>query len=723
MLAPCCPNRCILVGFLLSLAACGGGGGGGGSSSGGGGGDDGSRVATTSAVELPVEVIGPDGYTREVTVDVEQPAGIDNLYLELHRPVYRDASVASGEQRGPKASVRLNDGPWQGLSNDTVFCADHEAEYGCLNGTYHTVRLTLPVSGVVEGENTLAFRFNGHDEITSGYRVLEFDFVRDTGGRVFGDNAFATVDPATWQPPIDSAGAVTEGRDLWHNARLDAYPEGPAQRASCSGCHAGDGRDLEYFAYSNHSIIERAKFHGLSQREGELIASYIRANDAERRGRPWNPPYQPGPGLDDQPVKAWAAGAGVDAVLEDDIEMLSYLFDDGISKDAISPDGMLNMREQPVAIQLPDWNAWLPNNHPTDIWGDFFLESDEFTAENGSGDDVLAWYDRLKDGLAEHGVDAMIDDYPGPLRRVVERFGGSPRWFLRHGAQDQKILSLSDELAAMGLRKWMVVKQWSLQQRYGYADRAPQIYGSAGEPRSWLGQRRTVFDFAPHIIADDNPSFAYQSDLAGKFESTAWYQLQLVLNSGNGAGGAVDWNYHPEHIQGLAAHGGPEHPVRLAQSFAKNLEQYSKGEGMDNLRVRQIHPGRYGPGSSGDGGLLGALERDTRNAVYEALLGALMDKFESHSLAEWNSFRDAHLASGKERLKPADHVPSLLDCCMGRELHGQRWVDAWYTVIPQFRASGVDEIVLERMIAWAESMWPNGDWDAVREHGKYAWPE
>ena len=32
----------------------------------------------------------------------------------------------------------------------------------------------------------------------------------------------------------------------------------------------------------------------------------------------------------------------------------------------------------PIALQLPDWNAWLPRIHPLDIWGDSFLEQETY---------------------------------------------------------------------------------------------------------------------------------------------------------------------------------------------------------------------------------------------------------------------------------------------------------------------------------------------------------
>lgn len=149
-----------------------------------------------------------------------------------------------------------------------------------------------------------------------------------------------------------------------------------AKRASC---HLDDGGDLAYFNYTNKSIIARSVFHGLSDTQGKQIASYIRSLDLglpvgysrKDAGRPWNPHYQPGPGLDARSLELWAAGAGLDAVLERDSQMKDYLFPNGRYGAArLGADGDLNPHETPQALQFPDWNAWLPTSGIEDLVAD-----------------------------------------------------------------------------------------------------------------------------------------------------------------------------------------------------------------------------------------------------------------------------------------------------------------------------------------------------------------
>lgn len=112
----------------------------------------------------------------------------------------------------------------------------------------------------------------------------------------------------------------------------------------------------------------------VSQTQGEQIASYIRrlTTPAPNGAWPWNPPYQPGPGLDSKPAAAWAADAGVNAVLNSDKVMEAHLFPVGTSTPSVNHVvdrfSTLNIRELPIAMQLPDWNSWLPRLHPSDVF-------------------------------------------------------------------------------------------------------------------------------------------------------------------------------------------------------------------------------------------------------------------------------------------------------------------------------------------------------------------
>jgi hypothetical protein len=126
--------------------------------------------------------------------------------------------------------------------------------------------------------------------------------------------------------------------------------------------------------------VARYQFHGLSERQGKQIASYIRSLDLPHPGRPWNPPYQPGPDMQTRPAAELAAGAGPNWALDEDRETLRVLFggpeSKGVPAALFAPDGNLQLREIPIALQMPDWNHWLPQVHPLDAWGQRFAGSE-----------------------------------------------------------------------------------------------------------------------------------------------------------------------------------------------------------------------------------------------------------------------------------------------------------------------------------------------------------
>jgi len=213
-------------------------------------------------------------------------------------------------------------------------------------------------------------------------------------------------------------------------------------------CHAQDGRDLKYFNYSNFSIRARSVFHGLDRGAGRSDRELLRSLNIPNPGRPWNPPYQPGPGLDSQPVGNWAAGAGLDAVLDSDAAMLPYVAPTLTPAD-FNPAGDFSIRETPIAFQLPAWNRWLPKVHPVDVWGDTFTHSTLFTA-----------YQQLRsklvpgDANAYGGQKYLLADwmqYKNDFKSIIP----NPDFTTSTGATQIYSLSL-----------WQLVKLWELNQEF-----------------------------------------------------------------------------------------------------------------------------------------------------------------------------------------------------------------------------------------------------------------
>ena len=498
-------------------------------------------ASASGPIRLPVEVFATDaGPAVEVRAfELADAEGVDRLALTCHRCGYRDGST--NPARGAKASVRLNGGAWVDLDDATAEVARPERLYGGVDGGYPTVRLSVPIAGAVDGTNELEFRFNGTDGRTNGYRVIDLDLLADGRGRL-RPRDLGRDDPTRWSAPSDAPADVRAGRALWRArgtlAESPLAAPGTRLGAACADCHASDARDLAYFNYSNASIEARARFHGLSAAEARQVASYVRTRDvpAPPEAAPWNPPYQPGPGLDARPLERWAAGAGLDAVLDDDAEMLPHLFPDGTSRAAVdavvSTRATLNLREMPIALQLPDWNAWLPEDHPLDVFGDAWLEARPVAelarvtaALEGGGAEAM------RTDPASVAAGRLLADGPDAVQRAVRRFTGV------NGAQPCRNPGVhrSEAMALLGrdlggaapaqgswaggdpdfcerpmraVHHWASVRQWELGQRFALEDAPRDVY-AWGEARGWAAGERQVFDLAPHRIGNDSVGFAH----------------------------------------------------------------------------------------------------------------------------------------------------------------------------------------------------------------------
>ncbi len=264
----------------------------------------GSSNTQTQTIVLPVEVFGVSSASVPVSFSISPGANLSGqlqLWLQIHGLEYQS-----------QASVQINSGAWIPINDTTVTYLGNGGTYGGIGGGFSTLKMTLnlPAGSVNQGTNTLTFRFNQSNGISSGFRVLNFNILAADGTQLIPQSTFTQDDPSTWTPPLNDAADIQAGQNLWRTAQLSAPGFGPIQ-AKCGSCHSQDGRDLKYFNYSNSSIETRAMFHGLNAQQGEQIASYIRSLDVTTSvyARPWNPPYQPGPGLDSRPVSDWAASA------------------------------------------------------------------------------------------------------------------------------------------------------------------------------------------------------------------------------------------------------------------------------------------------------------------------------------------------------------------------------------------------------------------------------
>jgi cytochrome c553 len=593
-----------------------------------------------NTITLPIEVYPDDGrssHVESVTINASNGSATSDVYFVMHQPFYHlggwdEEVIPQGPfDRETMVDVRLNGGPWVQVRDENVTCADAEQYHGCVASGYATMRFSMSAADLGtprDGANTLEFRFNGTEGVRSGFRVLYIGFMRpandvntfeplpaaDATDTLIDGTTFQHWDPDSWSAPSGYEGSsfVSAGEALWSSEGILVDLQDEPITAACGTCHGDNGRDLQYFAFSNKSIIARSQSHGLTEDEGKKIAAYIRSlqftladgttpAETNSPGTPWDPPYQPGPtgygpNGNQHPDEAdpyyWAAGAGWEWALDDDMETVQYAFP--ASGDPANPGGInymadgslaweryeivdesewgdnggtdrgtaVNMREIPVSIQFPDWNNWLPDIAPIDGIPAF------------AGSDYQALLEEGRTTVFPSGDAEAVDNWKSAMNgQYFSEIKGKPTAYAEPLAQH----------AILGGVQHRAVKSWDFQHRHHMEDKADELHCDGSEqewcePLGWLGDMRTLFEMAPHVAGTDFDAapYVYGSKNDNNYFNHVWYQIQMVVNpgtAGNGGQTPVDEGYQEAFLEAGCGNGGCG--IRQTLSEWKLFQLYS----------------------------------------------------------------------------------------------------------------------------------------------------
>jgi hypothetical protein len=593
---------------------------------------------------LPVEVLGPPDSTGSWALLVTNATTATELYQKIHSP---------GEG---KISLRINGGSWVTYtSNNIVQSTVQKAFYG-LDGIQHTVEFTSSLTNwtLVDppATNTFEWRFNDIDGLTIGYRVLDFN-VRHAGTNLIASVQLPEENPATWVASTNLVN-ISAGQQAWYTSNI--FEASLPINARCTSCHFEDGSDLKLLNYSQKSIILRSQFHSVPLAVATNIAEYISSLNYpyQTNGRPWNPPYQPWTNADSVLPVYWFAGGGLGAVLSTDTNTLSYIFPSAITTNSIDFDNTLNARQTPLAVQFPDWNHWLPRKHPLDM-------VPPLAATNG----YLTIYSTMRTNI--YGKTAIeTATIVNAQKSNWDRAGSA--------AGITKPIPFTDA------NHWRSVKEAELGNMHlgQVQNQGTALFGALSDNLRWF--HGTVFRLGPHVLGTSpKPPWFY-------VESMQWYQLQLVLNSGNRLNGGIvpiDWGYQI----GLnrSAWNNPENYAQYASQLVNQIkagEVVSNGLAPDDPNGWDIFKVNLGY-MTGNATLYGQVPLATRQQITGALLTAWLEQSERWTT---NQYYASQTLSSVSKINSASNTLAY--------------------ITTQYTTLGVDPNVMSRFLNFRNFLFP-----------------
>lgn len=644
-------------------------------------------LPTHAAILLPLEIIGQEPFDKKVTVTVPVGYPVTHLWVKAH-----------GLTATNKGAVKVGTNEWILLNNATVIMPEPAKSYGGIGGGFSTLSFSvrLPTNSVPAGPLDITWRYN---DVTpqrerTGWRVLAFDFLSGTN-RLLEASNFVEDDPAQWKPLLGtSPEIISEGRRLWTSAPISH--RGKAIEARCRDCHTHDGRDLKYFNYSDEFIIQQAIFHGLCEAEGKLIATYLRSLPVPyiAKGRPWNPPYQPGPGMDSVPVHEWAAGAGLEWVLDSDNQTFDYIFPDGVKSEAIDFKGMLNTREIPVAFQFPDWNHWLCELHPFDSYGKVFT-------------DHSLWrkYGSIRANMQRISATNRVAAAKYLMTESQRWYDDAVNFFGRSGSPAVPIPThpwpMDHQIRYMSTIHWRNMKLWEIMTEFGMEDFGKEAIGSHANDRTWFDAM--VFNTAPHLLQLEAHNHPIRNGNLVNFNyfTVAWYQLGITLNNSNKrpyGTTPVDWPYLYAYLGSLSTptvgHGGVLYLnlVVGAQAGDNGINVTNWNRGWDPCYRANAHLLLPEPNNVNT---FRQVPPEQRLQVVEAYLENWIEKTASYPPSAY--WFNGMFARKNETI--------------GTDAMGGRWIDRYAALRNRAKVIGVNPQLVQRLTDFGKQCWPSNNWN------------
>lgn len=681
-------------------------------------------AAEKSSIFTPLEVLGPVGVYKDVLFEVDKTQ-LDQIGDALMLKV-RLADMDYDD----KGYIQLNGKLLKRLKNDEVTLTErYRKAFGGFGGGYSVFKLDIPVDKALLklGINTIRFGFDRFDGFSLGYRVLSFNFIHNNQPLIresrFKNRSLDDIDGRNTVVDArqDSAPDLSEGRQLWNEARLiKSYRNPVTMKARCKDCHFTDGYDLKYFGFSRHSIAKRAVFHGLSEAEGRKIAAYIMSLPAESHGRPWNPPFQPGPGLAQKPTVAWMAGAGIDSVIEDENLTISDLFPAGVpNKINYIQKGRIDLTNVRVALELPVWKHWLPRVHPfeDEVFGKEFesIRPFQFVREYiESNKSNLSYknpqdYERFRGTMGNLMGSKWYDDVNSPTGLFARLWPlGSPESEGYRG-------NVNHQIYAYSLQLWRLLKNTEGMHKYGFDQIGHLVANDHLDPEFRTPRAlltKDLFDAAPHMVkltSDNkyNNSVRNGSPQNWGYFSEAWYYAQLLATDNFREGdGATHWPYTTAFA--VLRAGDLDFPgVRLVTQL-KVMEAYTfhpLGSGKNGEFTFFPYLNRLNEGMRGR---IVQISADNKSKVISALIRGYLDVQNQYSVAQLRAGLPNQF-TGQCATSLGVHSDDMEGCA----------ASVIYNMVRALIAdSRADMASINALVDSAQTLWPQFAWSCIRDLSK-----
>ena len=186
--------------------------------------------------------------------------------------------------------------------------------------------------------------------------------------------------------------------------------------------------------------------------------------------------------------------------------------------------------------------------------------------------------------MASPDLAALITS--GRIVTYFDKWTNARRALLKSYVERKGVIWSPDlALKAYSTQLWQLVKTWEMTQEFGLEGRGRELLGTTGEPRAWFNTIPAAT--APAAVnIPDGPSGMGGSALTNEYFDASWYELQILLNSGNHRHrdrGPVDWIYVIGKFKDLHGESRRPEPARLLVALIKAMQSTDPRVGPEDV--------------------------------------------------------------------------------------------------------------------------------------------
>ena len=259
--------------------------------------------------------------------------------------------------------------------------------------------------------------------------------------------------------------------------------------------------------------------------------------------------------------------------------------------------------------------------------------------------------------------------------------------------------------AMYSLSQWGLVKSWELNQQFQLEGMSQTIFGPQADPRAWYSN--LPFFVSPHELT--MPTSGVTGLRNGTqatyiYLSYIWYNLQLILNDSNGTQQEqypIDWPYADGFVMNMGTLLSPQGGIQTMWL-------------LKGLQIMQ----QAGTGPQlGQGGWQPTIPQVSLLVTPEWIKGVWTGVDPSTRVAIATGLVQSWLQQASQFTPQQFYAggwttPTAVPVAFGNAYDNvfPDWV--WY-MIPRFTFIGVDPTLVGQLASWAQTIWPQANWNAV----------